>query len=305
MRVLQGERTTGERVVALGTFDGVHLGHQKLFRTGRAMARELGVPLQVCTFDRHPLRVIRPEAAPGLLTTVPEKLRKILACSVDEVRLLHFDRDMADISPEAFLEKLRGMTEVRGVIAGWNYTFGRGGHGNADLLREDGKRNGYRVRILEPVKTAGGIIVSSSEVRKQLLAGKLKTAERLLGAPYRLNGLIVNGKHVGRTLGFPTANVKASPEKQLPAFGVYLCLLETREKAYRGIANIGMQPTIPSGEASTEVHLLDGAPDLYGERARVTLMEYMREERRFPSPEELQAQIARDRDAALRAFKMA
>ena len=145
MRVIQGTRATDARVVALGTFDGVHLAHMELLKAGSRMARELGVPLQVCTFDRHPLRVIRPESAPGLLTTTAEKLARIQAAGAEETRLLHFTRRMADAAPETFLQSLREMSAVRGIVAGWNYTFGREGRGNAELLVRDAARNGDRV----------------------------------------------------------------------------------------------------------------------------------------------------------------
>ena len=302
MRVIQGTRATDARVVALGTFDGVHLAHMELLKAGSRMARELGVPLQVCTFDRHPLRVIRPESAPGLLTTTAEKLARIQAAGAEETRLLHFTRRMADAAPETFLQSLREMSAVRGIVVGWNYTFGREGRGNAELLVRDAARNGYRAVILHPVKTPDGKIISSSEIRKALAKGCLPEAEKLLGAPYRLCGPVTAGKHLGHELGFPTANVAVSPDKLLPAYGVYVCLAETRGDVYRGIVNIGTQPTLPSGRVTVEVHLLDSAPELYGEPLRVTLLEFLRAERRFPSTEALRRQIAEDRETAWRRW---
>ncbi len=305
MRILQGERKTGPRVLALGTFDGLHLGHRKLLKTAGGIAAAQGVPLQVVTFDRHPLQVIRPENAPGLLTTLPEKLGRINSAGAAEVRLLHFDKKLAALSPEAFLEKLRSMTKICGIAAGWNYTFGLGGAGDAALLRQDGERNGYPVRILKPVLTQEGVAVSSSEIRETLLAGDVRTAEMLLGAPWSLTGRVREGKHLGTSLGFPTANVEVSRLKLLPKYGVYICIAETPQETYPGVVNIGRQPTLPSGRVTVEVHLLEGSPELYGVPMRLILLEYLRSERKFSSAEALKQQISEDRQTAMKRFGMA
>jgi len=182
MRVLkEAGHTSGGRVVALGMFDGVHLGHQALLREAVRLARELGVPARACTFDRHPLEVIAPERVPAQLTTLEEKTRKMAALGLDELLILPFNRKEADTEPEEFLAWLRETADLKAVVAGWNYTFGRGGRGNAELLIRDGQEHGYLVRIMDPVRTPEGEVISSSLIREKMMQGDAETARKLLG----------------------------------------------------------------------------------------------------------------------------
>ena len=306
MRVIRGTEKTGARVVALGTFDGVHLGHQALLKTARAYAEKSGIPLRVYTFDRHPLDVIAPEQAPKILTTLPEKLSRMCLLGVDEVQLVSFDRTMADMEPEAFLARLRELIDVRAIAAGWNYTFGKKAGGNAEMLRKDGEANGYDVLIQEPVTRTDGMPVSSSLIREELRAGNTDEADTLMRGPYTITGTVVEGKHEGRRLGFPTANIAYPEKKVLPAYGVYTCLMETAKgELYSGIVNIGLQPTLPSGKVTVEAHALAGKPELYGKKVRLTVIERLRAEHKFNTVEELEEQIALDKERALRLFNMA
>ena len=305
MRVIRKPFAAGERVAALGTFDGVHRGHRALLRTAKAYAAEHGIPLRTCTFDRHPLEVIRPDAAPPLLTTIPEKAVQMNALDVDEMELIPFNRGEAETEPEAFLASLRRSMELKAVVAGWNYTFGRGGRGNAELLRKDGERYGYNVIIVPPETLPDGTAISSSLVRRMLEEGRAEEAERLLGYPYTVSGVIEPGKHQGSLLGYPTANVRYPARKALPAYGVYTCLAETADEIMPAVVNIGIQPTIPSGRVTIEAHMLDRDRDLYGQRVRLTILKMTRREQRFDSVEALKEQIGRDREEALRLFGMA
>lgn len=302
MRVIWNGKTGEDRVVALGTFDGVHLGHRELLETGLRYARERGLTLRVCTFDRHPLEVIRPESAPKILTTISERAALMAHIGVDEMHLLRFRKETADMEPEDFLETLRKSMKLRAVAAGWNYTFGRRGRGDAEMLEEDGKKHGYDVIILPPVTTADGTILSSTAIRERIAQGKIPEAEEMLGHGYVLSGRVRDGKHMGHRIGVPTANVAVSPRKQLPAFGVYPCFLETNTEQYRAVVNIGIQPTMPSGHVTVEANVLEGAPQLYGEHVRLTPGKMIRAEKKFDSPEELRTQIARDQEAAMRWF---
>ena len=302
MRIIRKPQKADARVVALGTFDGVHLGHQALLRTAKRYAAEHGIPLRVYTFDRHPLDVIAPGHAPKILTTLPEKAARLCRMGVDEMQLAVFDREMADMEPEAFLSRLRSDTDVRAVVAGWNYTFGRKAEGTAEMLQKDGEAFGYDVLIEQPVTRKDGTAVSSTLIRGELQAGNMEEAEELMGAPYTISGTVEEGKHEGRCIGFPTANIAYPAKKALPAFGVYTCLMETAEDCFAGIVNIGVQPTIPSGKVTVEAHALEGAPELYGRKVRLTLLERLRPEQKFPSAEALKKQIGQDRKQALKLF---
>lgn len=306
MRLIRGDKKTeGPRVVVLGMFDGVHAGHRELILSARKEAETLGIPLQVCTFEPHPLRIIRPETAPRLLSTLGEKAALMQKLGVDELRVIHFTRAFAESEPEYFLKALKEKADPDVIYAGWNYTFGRGGLGDAELLRKVGDRIGFQARIHEPVRTADGLTISSSEIRRRLLAGRIPEANIMLGEAYPLSGKVVPGKHIGHTLGFPTANLRIPPEKLLPDFGVYLCRLSDGEKRYHGVVNIGNQPTLPSGHVTVEAHVLDDNPELYGKYVRLRLIRRMRAEKRFENIEALTDQLARDREEALKYFHMA
>ncbi len=305
MRVIRNAPSTGERVVALGTFDGVHRGHCSLIRSAKRIAEEMDIPLRVCTFDRHPLEVLRPADPPEMLSTLPEKASRMCEQGVDEMELIDFDRKTADLEPEAFLEGLRSRMRVQAVVAGWNYSFGRKGRGNADLLKEDGRAHGYEVLIVPPETLEDGTVISSTLVRQKLKEGRIAEAGELLGYDYSVTGTVAQGKHQGRALGFPTANIEPWKRKALPKFGVYTCLLETAGDTLPAIANIGVQPTMPSGRVTVEAHILQPCPALYGQKVRLTPLTMLREERRFDSPEALRNQIEKDRDQALKLFDMA
>ncbi len=305
MRVIQKPQNAGERVVALGTFDGVHRGHRALLLTARQLADELGVPLRVCTFNRHPLEILRPDNPPVMLSTIPEKASQLFSAGVDETELIPFDRSIADLEPEQFLERMHSMITVRGIVAGWNYSFGRNGRGNADLLQKDGEKHGYRVIIVPPTTLEDGTVISSSLVRRSLLDGDMEKAAELLGYTYSLTGTVAQGKHQGHKLGFPTANIEPWKRKALPKFGVYTGMLETDTEMLPAVVNIGIQPTIPSGKVTVEAHILTESPELYGQKVRLSLLKMLRPEKRFNSVEELTQQIEQDRTEALRLFHMA
>ena len=305
MRVIRNTLPAGERVVALGTFDGVHKGHARLIHSAKMLAANMDAPLRVCTFNRHPLEVLRPDNPPELLSTVPEKAAEMSRLGVDEMELIPFDRETAGLEPEAFLDRLRSLMQVRAVVAGGNYTFGRMGRGDADLLAADGKKHGYKVLIVPPETLEDGTAISSTLVRQTLKEGRMAEAAALLGRGYTITGTVAPGKRQGRTLGFPTANVEPWKRKALPKYGVYTCLLETDENAFPAVANIGLQPTLPSGKVTVEAHVLEKCPELYGRKVRLTPLKMMREEKRFDSPEALRDQIEKDRDEALKLFGMA
>ena len=304
MRVTWNGKTEGERIVALGAFDGVHRGHRQLLETGIAWGRERGIPLRACTFDRHPLEVIRPETAPKLLTTLPEKIGCMAEIGVDELRIIPFPREKAGQEPEEFLRELREECHLRAVIAGWNYTFGSRGRGDAELLKEDGRRHGYEVLIVPPVKTESDLTVSSTEIRKALESGDAALAAELLGRPWSLCGLAGESAHPEDAPDFPAAGIKVSRKKLLPASGVYACLAEYGGKGTQAIAYVGNRAS--DGEtAPLEIRPLEGRPPEPGEKTRIRLVDLLRQESPARTPREREEQLEADRKEARFLFGMA
>ena len=305
MQVIQRPHSAGERVVALGMFDGVHRGHRTLLLNAKRLADEMGVPLRVCTFNRHPLEIIRPENPPEMISTIPERASLLYEIGVDEMELIPFDQATADMEPEVFLERMRSFMNVKAVVVGWNYSFGRQGRGNAELLQEDGEKHGYKVLVEPPATLEDGTVISSTLIRQMLKEGNTERAAELLGYPYTLTGTVAEGKHEGHSLGFPTANIEPWRRKVLPKYGVYTGLLETDTHTLPAVVNIGIQPTIPSGRVTVEAHVLTESPELYGQKVRLSLLKMLREEIQFRSRQELSDQIESDRNTAMQLFDMA
>ncbi len=303
MKILRDPQRLSPCVLVLGMFDGVHRGHQALLMRGGELAQEMDFPLFVLSFEPHPLRVLAPEKAPPMLNTLPEKARIMQSFGVDGLCITTFDRARADQSPEDFMAEMVETYAPVVVVCGFNFTFGKGGKGNGRMLREYGKKHGFRT-VVVPEVLVEGATVSSTRIRGVLREGDIPMANRLLGTAYTLTGRVENGKQLGRTMGFPTANVKIPRHKALPAFGVYDCWLETADGAYHpAVVNVGRHPTLPEGAVTVEAHVLADEPlDLYGQRVRLSFLRYQRAEVRFDSKEDLQAQIARDVEEARAYF---
>ena len=302
MKILRDPKRLNPCVVVLGMFDGVHRGHQALLMRGGELAQEMGFPLAVLCFEPHPLRVLRPEKAPPLISTLPEKARVMHSFGVDNLCITTFDRARADQSPEAFMAELVEVYAPVVVVCGFNFTFGKGGAGNGKLLREYGRKHGFRT-VIVPEVLIGGATVSSTRIRGMLAEGDIPGVNRLLGHAYTLSGKVETGKQLGRTMGFPTANVAIPKDKALPAYGVYACWMETGDGAYHpAVVNLGRHPTLPEGSVTVEAHMLDAAPDLYGQHVRLSFLKHMRAEARFADKDELQKQITRDVEEARAYF---
>ena len=303
MKILRDPKRLSPCVLVLGMFDGVHRGHQALLMRGGELAQEMNFPLCVLSFEPHPLRVLAPHKAPPLLNTLPEKARIMQSFGVDYLSITTFNRERADQSPENFMEEMVATYAPVVVVCGFNFTFGKGGAGTGKLLREYGKKNGFRT-VIVPEVIVEGETVSSTRIRKLLAAGDIPMVNRLLGTGYTLSGKVESGKQLGRTMGFPTANVHIPRHKALPAFGVYDCWLETADGAYHpAVVNVGRHPTLPEGSVTVEAHVLTDEPvDLYDQRVRLSFMRFQRAEIRFESKDELQSQITRDVEEARAYF---
>lgn len=281
----------GPKVVAVGSFDGVHLGHQYLLRQALAEAKTLKEPLLVYTFDPPTKVFTRGE---GFLMDLQEKVEALRGVGVELILAVPFNEEFARRPPEAFLEDLRALQASR-IYVGEDFRFGRGRAGGPEALERVAP-----TRVV-PLLNLGGEAVKSSRIRALLKEGKVEEARHLLGRPYGAYGVVVEGDRMGRRLGFPTANLAVHPLKVLPP-GVYAVEAEGAFGRYKGVANVGTRPTLGGEERRLEVHLLGFAGELYGEEVRVRFLKRLREERRFPSLEALKAQIAQDVEAARAYF---
>jgi riboflavin kinase/FMN adenylyltransferase len=301
MRIVRGLESyppdAGQSAVALGVFDGVHLGHRAILATAVAEARRHGLVALACTFDPHPLEVLQPARAPLPLTSLDDRLALIAETGIHTTVVVSFTREVAAIEPEAFVrEVLVSALKARDIVVGFNHRFGRGARGDAELLRVLGARLGFRAHVVAPL-LVDRIPVSSSEVRAALQAGDVERAARMLGRPYSVEGEVVRGAGRGRTLGFPTANVKPDRPLPLPA-GVYACQARLGSERHAAVLNLGVRPTFGETELLVEAHLLDFSGDLYGRRLRLEFLRRLREERKFADVEALRRQIALDVAAA-------
>jgi riboflavin kinase / FMN adenylyltransferase len=305
--------------LAIGNFDGVHVGHRGLIDAAKVSARDLGGPPSALTFEPHPARVLAPDYAPPLISSPARKQELLAVAGVEDLVIQPFDRAFAATEPERFLDLLAA-TGASEVVVGADFTYGRERGGTVDTLRAGLAQRGRRLHVVAPI-AVNGLVVSSTKIREFTLEGRVEAAAQLLGRPFDLEGDVVRGAGRGRKLGWPTANIRTEAEL-LPAVGVYAVrarLVEsppaTPTPTYvppilgpplRGAANLGLNPTFRDDAHAgsrrepllLEVHLLDVDQDLYGRTLRVEFVHRLRDERRFPNVEALKEQIARDVAAA-------
>ncbi|HYI00164.1 bifunctional riboflavin kinase/FAD synthetase [Hyalangium sp.] len=281
--------------VALGNFDGVHVGHQALFAEARRHA-----PCVALTFQPHPGKVLQPELAPKLITLLPRKLELFETHGLDAAVVQPFTREYARTPAAAFEESLLDVMGARHLVVGSDFTYGAARAGTVLTLRDAAARRGAEVHVVPPV-AVDGVVASSSKVREYILEGRVSAAHRLLGRPFDLDGTVVPGAGRGRGIGFPTANVDTQNELR-PAPGVYAIRVRLKDELHGpwrpGAANIGVKPTFGGSVVTIEAHLLDFQGDLYGKELRVQFLERLRPEQRFGSVAELVGQIKRDVEAA-------
>jgi riboflavin kinase/FMN adenylyltransferase len=285
--------------VTVGSFDGVHRGHQAVLREIARRAGAAGRASVLVTFEPHPLEVVNPQAAPPLLTTGAERREILAQLPVDYVLFLRFDRRLASLTPEEFVRGvLLERCGMRELVIGHDHGFGRGRSGDVDTLRRLGAVDGFAVDVVDVVDV-GDQHVSSSRIRRAVAGGDLATAARMLGRPYQVSGKVGEGERRGRLLGVPTINLaEVPPQKLLPPDGVYAVRVEWREGRADGMMNQGPRPTFQDGRRTLEAHLFDFDGDLYGQWVRIEWVERLRDVARFASVAALQQQLDRDRTRA-------
>ena len=295
-------------VVTIGNFDGVHAGHLSLLQLMRQEADRRNVEAVLVTFHPHPLAVLAPDRCPALIQTLEQKLEIFANAQLDGVVVYPFSRELSGLSAEEFVRDiLVRQLGMSAVVIGAQFSFGRNRRGNTKLLREMGTDLGFDVIPAVETESAGEV-VSSTRIRNLLMAGELETANRLLGRPYAVDGQVVGGLKIGKLIGFPTANVESPIDLLLPS-GVFATTLLTGGKKWEGAANLGIRPTLQTGEPLScrkrilEIHLFECTDDLYGSAVRVDFHRMIRFECSFPTLTELIAQIRCDVDACRSYFR--
>lgn len=281
-------------IVALGNFDGFHLGHQAVVGRAVARARAEGRPALVATFDPHPVRHFRPDTAPFRLTTLDQRQRLFAGAGVDAMVVFHFDGDLARVSAEQFIaDRLHANLQVAGVVTGEDFTFGKGKSGDVGLLATRGGVHGFVAETVGAV-TLDGEPVSSTRIRDALRAGDPRAAARLLTRPFTIEGVVQHGDKLGRTIGYPTANVDLGKYLR-PAYGIYAVTGRLSDgRVLKGAANLGIRPTFDPPKELLEPYFFDFADDLYGQTIEVALIEYLRPEAKFDGLDALTSQMERD-----------
>ncbi len=291
--------------VTIGNFDGVHLGHQQLFREVVSRAGRIGGTSVVVTFDPHPLKVLHPGAI-RLISTTEQKIELIQKAGIDVLVIIPFDLEFAATGADEFVEEiLIRRIGVRELVVGYDYAFGRGRQGNIDFLRAKGRERGFPVTVVDAFYTEG-MLVSSTRIRELVAEGRMGEVRKLLGRYYQIRGEVQRGKQRGGgVVGFPTANLRISEEDLCPRRGVYVTQVIYDGKCYGGVSNIGYNPTFGDNRLVAETHIFDFHDDIYGKPIRINLLQHLREEKKFSGPEALAAQILKDIEAAREVLESA
>jgi riboflavin kinase/FMN adenylyltransferase len=284
-------------VLAIGNFDGVHRGHAAVVGRARELARKLARPCAVLTFEPHPADFFSKKPVVFRLTSLDAKARKLAALGVDGLVALRFDEKLADLSAEDFVaDVLLRRLGARAIVVGYDFHYGRGRAGTPQTLREAGREKGFQVEIVEKIAAdaAGSLdAASSTAVRAALQAGDVARASHILGAPFSVEGEVVHGRKLGRTLGFPTANIALGPAFKL-RHGIYAVRFRVEGRQYGGVANFGSRPTVDNGPPLLEVFVFDFAGDLYGKTVEVDFIAFLRPEEKFDGLDALTVQMRKD-----------
>ncbi|PKM82502.1 MAG: hypothetical protein CVU88_03260 [Firmicutes bacterium HGW-Firmicutes-13] len=281
-------------VLALGNFDGVHRGHRQILRVTKQKAGEIKAESGVLIFDPHPLNILKPSKEILLLTTFTQRSQLIEELGIDLLIVVSFNREFASLSPEQFVKEiLIDKLHAEVVVVGFDYSFGYGGSGKVNNLKELGKRFGFKVEVVEPV-TIKNKVVSSSLIRGLISSGKVEEASLYLGNPPCIEGKVIHGEGRGKFLGFPTANLEVKENVVIPGNGVYLTLASFQGSSYYSLTNIGCKPTFGGDNLTIEVFIIGFQDNLYEHELRIKFLQKIREEKTFSNSEGLKAQIIKD-----------
>ena len=297
--ILELERLRGPLFLAIGVFDGVHRGHQAVISTSAAHARTASGTPVVVTFDPHPEKVLRPEAAPHLLSATQHKIALIRALGVEHLLIINFDKQFAATEPEDFVQQLVTHSKpLREICVGHEWSFGKKRRGNLDLLKKLGANSNFDVVGIPPVKI-NGAVVSSTAIRQAIESGDLAKAAEMLGHEYTILGTVTRGDNLGKKIGFPTANLSAHSE-QFPPNGVYAAEARIDGELHHGVINLGIRPTVSSGKSERvlEIYLFDFNRDIYGRDVEVRFLKFLRPEKKFVNLDALVHQIRQDVEQA-------
>jgi riboflavin kinase/FMN adenylyltransferase len=293
--------TGGRKVsVAIGMFDGAHLGHQQVFAQTICDARAAGGLAVAVTFDKHPASILAPEKAPLLIYPLRQKLAVIESLGLDAAWVIQFDQNFSKQTAEVFIDRMAAdFGKLESITVGANFTFGHRRTGNVALLQELGKRHGFRVNAA-PAALRNGQPISSTRIRERIAAGDFAEASAMLGRPYSISGEVAHGDQLGRKIGFPTANIEVAG-LAIPPFGVYQAHASARGERWPAVVNLGLRPTAGKHLAPRlEAHILRGEHELYGEVLDIEFAHFLRSEKKFASIEELKEQIKKDAAMALK-----
>jgi len=283
----------GETVLTIGVFDGVHAGHRYLLEKLQHRASEKNLLSGVVTFSPHPQSVLHPHNQLPWLSNLEDRVRAFQELGVNIVAVLTFTPKVAQLGAREFMSLVKKQLRMRGIIVGPDFALGRGREGNIKLLRTLGREMEFGVEVIPPY-TINGEVVSSTLIRRVLAQGDMIKVERLMGRYFQLGGEVITSDKRGRVLGFPTANLYIRPQQALPGNGIYATIAQVDGKQFSSATNIGIRPTFGEGEKMVETHLLNYEGDLYGKDMRLEFVQKLRDEQRFPSSEELKAQIEKD-----------
>ncbi|MCJ7575277.1 MAG: bifunctional riboflavin kinase/FAD synthetase [Dehalococcoidia bacterium] len=283
----------GETFLTIGVFDGVHAGHRYLLKGLQRRAAERNLLSGVVTFNPHPQSVLHPDGQLPWLSSLEDRVTTFRQLGIDIVAVLTFTPALAQLGAWDFMSLLKKHLKMRGIMVGPDFTLGRGGEGNINLLRTLGDEMQFTVEVIPPY-IIDGEVVSSTLIRKALIKGDMKRVEKLMGRHFYLAGKVITSDKRGRLLGFPTANLDLKPQQALPNNGIYATVTQVDGKRFPSATNIGTRPTFGEGKKTIETHLLDYKGNLYGKEIKVEFMQKLRDEQRFSSSEELKIQIDKD-----------